>query len=156
MRPTRPSQDIKPLSEFRANVATFVEHVQATKRPLVLTQHGRSAAILLAVGLLGAIGWTASTGSANPPDAVKPLPLNLNPDAADPTVRVRGIGLRIAPPDGQEWRTAMIDPPFFPVSTPQAFYELLLASTSTDPDAMKTFAGRHPEFAAFGACAPPP
>jgi len=49
MRKSRPSQDIKPLSEFRANVATFVEHVQATKRPLVLTQHGRSAAILLAV-----------------------------------------------------------------------------------------------------------
>ncbi|MBA3342604.1 MAG: type II toxin-antitoxin system Phd/YefM family antitoxin [Gemmatimonadaceae bacterium] len=45
----RPSQDIRPLSEFRANVATFVEQVQVTRRPLVLTQHGRSAAILLAV-----------------------------------------------------------------------------------------------------------
>src|SRR5450432_2630147 len=49
MRSGRPSQDIRPLSEFRANVATFVEQVQTTKRPLVLTQHGRSAAILLAV-----------------------------------------------------------------------------------------------------------
>ena len=49
MRRGRPSQDIRPLSEFRASVATFVEHVQATQRPLVLTQHGRSAAILLAV-----------------------------------------------------------------------------------------------------------
>jgi prevent-host-death family protein len=49
MRKGRPSQDIRPLSEFRANVATFVEQVQVTKRPLVLTQHGRSAAILLAV-----------------------------------------------------------------------------------------------------------
>lgn len=49
MRKARPSQDIKPLSEFRANVATFVEQVQVTKRPLILTQHGRSAAILLAV-----------------------------------------------------------------------------------------------------------
>jgi len=49
MRSSRPSKDIRPLSEFRANVATFVEHVQATQRPLVLTQHGRSAAILLAV-----------------------------------------------------------------------------------------------------------
>jgi toxin ParE1/3/4 len=45
----RPSQDVRPLSEFRANVATFVEQVQVTGRPLVLTQHGRSAAILLAV-----------------------------------------------------------------------------------------------------------
>jgi len=49
MRKARPSQDIRPLSEFRANVATFVEQVQATRRPLILTQHGRSAAILLAV-----------------------------------------------------------------------------------------------------------
>ena len=37
------------MSEFRANVATFVEQVQTSKRPLILTQHGRSAAILLAV-----------------------------------------------------------------------------------------------------------
>ena len=49
MSSNRPSQDIRPLSEFRASVATFVEQVQSTQRPLVLTQHGRSAAILLAV-----------------------------------------------------------------------------------------------------------
>ncbi len=74
-----------------------------------------------------------------------------NPDAPDATVRVRGMGLRISTPDGQEWRTAMIDAPVFPVSTPQAFYGLLLASASKDPDAMKTFAAAHPEIAAFGA-----
>lgn len=49
MRSGRPSQDIRSLAEFRASVAAFVEQVQATQRPLVLTQHGRSAAILLAV-----------------------------------------------------------------------------------------------------------
>lgn len=49
MRRSRPSQDIRPLSEFRANVASYVEHVQSTQRALVLTQHGRSAAILIAV-----------------------------------------------------------------------------------------------------------
>ena len=76
-----------------------------------------------------------------------------NPDAADATVRVRGLGLRISTPDGQQWRTAMIDLPFFPVSTPQAFYGLQIASASKDPDAMKTFAGEHPEFQAFGAWA---
>jgi catalase len=63
------------------------------------------------------------------------------------------MGLQISTPDGQEWRSAMIDPPIFPVSTPQAFYGLLLASASKEPDAMKTFAGAHPEFAAFGAWA---
>jgi catalase len=76
-----------------------------------------------------------------------------DPNAPDATVRVRGMGLRISTPDGQEWRTAMIDPPFFPVSTPQAFYEHLVASASKDPNAMKTFAGVHPEIAAFGAWA---
>src|SRR5271154_2309569 len=76
-----------------------------------------------------------------------------DPNAPDATVRVRGMGLQIVTPDGEVWRTAMIDPPFFPVSTPQAFYELLLASASKDPNAMKTFAGAHPEIAAFGAWA---
>ena len=74
-------------------------------------------------------------------------------NAPDATVRVPGMGLQVSTPDGQEWRGAMIDPPFFPVSTPQAFYELLIASGSKDPDAMKTFAGAHPEIAAFGAWA---
>jgi catalase len=73
------------------------------------------------------------------------------PNAPDATVRVRGLGLRIATPDGQEWRTAMIDPPFFAVSRPQGLYDLLIASASKDPNAMKTFAGAHPEIAAFGA-----
>ena len=36
-------------------------------------------------------------------------------DAPDATVRVRGLGLRISTPDGQEWRSAMVDPPIFPV-----------------------------------------
>jgi catalase len=76
-----------------------------------------------------------------------------DPNAPDATVRVRGMGLQISTPDGQEWRAAMITPPFFAVSTPQAFYELLLASSSKDPNAMKTFAAAHPEIAPFGAWA---
>ena len=42
-------QDIKPLSELRANAASIVQQVRDTKRPLILTQHGRSAAVLLDV-----------------------------------------------------------------------------------------------------------
>jgi catalase len=76
-----------------------------------------------------------------------------DPTAPDATVRVRGMGLSISTPDGQEWRTAMIDSPVFPVSTPQAFYELLLASASKDTSAMPTFAAAHPEIAAFGTWA---
>jgi catalase len=73
-----------------------------------------------------------------------------DPNAPDATVRVRGLGLMITTPDGQEWRMAMIDPPFFPVATPQAFYDLLIASSSKDPNAMPTFAKANPEIAKFG------
>jgi catalase len=73
-----------------------------------------------------------------------------DPKAPDATVRVRGMGLQISTPDGEVWRMAMINPPFFPVATPEAFYELLQTSHSKDPDAPKTFAAAHPEFAAFG------
>ena len=77
-----------------------------------------------------------------------------DPKAPDATVRVRGLSLRIVAPDGSEWRSAMIDAPFFPVATPQAFYGLLQASANkSDPDAMKNFAAAHPELGNFGAWA---
>jgi antitoxin YefM len=41
--------DIKPVSEFRANAAELIEHVKTSQRPLVLTQRGRSTAVVLAV-----------------------------------------------------------------------------------------------------------
>lgn len=47
----RPSTDVRPVTEFRANASAFLEQVQRTKRPVVLTQHGRSAAVLLDVGV---------------------------------------------------------------------------------------------------------
>jgi catalase len=74
-------------------------------------------------------------------------------NAADATVRVHGLGLQISTPDGQEWRSAMIDAPVFAVSTPQSFYELLMASKDKDPNAMKRFVAAHPEFAAFAGWA---
>jgi antitoxin YefM len=43
------AEDIRPLSEFRSNVAAVVEQVRDTKRAVILTQHGRSAAVLLDV-----------------------------------------------------------------------------------------------------------
>jgi catalase len=76
---------------------------------------------------------------------------NLN--APDGTVRVRGMGLQITAADGQVWRSAMIDAPFFPVSTPQALYGLTVASGSKDPNAMKNFVAAHQELATFGGWA---
>lgn len=49
MRRIQLDQDVQPLSEFRANVASFIEKVRSTKRPLVITQHGKSAAVMLDV-----------------------------------------------------------------------------------------------------------
>ncbi len=43
-------QDIRPLSEFRAGVASFIKQVHDTKRPLVITQHGKGVGVLLDVG----------------------------------------------------------------------------------------------------------
>src|ERR1700751_5730025 len=70
-------------------------------------------------------------------------------NAADAMVRVGGVGIQITTPDGQQWRSAMIDAPIFPVSTPQAFYDLLKASGSKDPNAMKNFIAANPGFLTF-------
>ena len=43
-------QDIKPMSEFRLGVASFIKQVHDTKRPLVITQHGKGVGVLLDVG----------------------------------------------------------------------------------------------------------
>lgn len=45
----RVDEDIRPLSEFRAGVATFVKQVHETRRPMVLTQRGRGVAVLVNV-----------------------------------------------------------------------------------------------------------
>jgi catalase len=74
-------------------------------------------------------------------------------NADDAKARVRGLGLMISTPDGQEWRMAMIDAPFFPVATVEAFRDLQIASASKEPDAIPKFAGAHPEFATFGGWA---
>jgi catalase len=98
-----------------------------------------SRASLLSTGSYPVIGrFNLGTADISEPDA-KP--------------RARGLSLQILGPDGSEWRTAMITAPFFPVSTPEAFYALLQASRSKEPGAMRAFAAAHPEIARFGAWA---
>ncbi|OBB93349.1 catalase [Mycobacterium sp. 852002-40037_SCH5390672] len=76
------------------------------------------------------------------------------PDQADKLDTVRGLGLLFDGPDGRQWRTAMINIPVFPDSTPQGFYDRLLASKPVpgtgkpDPQQMAAFLQRHPETAA--------
>ena len=42
-------EDIQPLSEFRSKTAHYFENLKKTKRPLIITQNGKSAAVLLHV-----------------------------------------------------------------------------------------------------------
>ena len=73
------------------------------------------------------------------------------PYAADVPVAVRGLGLQFSLPDGELWRTAMINLPVFPFRTPEAFYEQLIASKpdpqtgKPDPAKVQAFLERHPE-----------
>jgi prevent-host-death family protein len=49
MSKVRVDEDIRPLSEFRAEVASFVKYIHETRRPMVLTQRGRGVAVLMDV-----------------------------------------------------------------------------------------------------------
>lgn len=42
-------EDIRPLSDVRAGIASFVKQVNETGRPVVLTQRGRGVAVLVGV-----------------------------------------------------------------------------------------------------------
>src|SRR5271154_3367488 len=67
-----------------------------------------------------------------------------NPFAPDSGSAPHGLGLQFPLPDGELWRTAMIQLPVFPFRTPEAFYENLLAS---DPAKKEAFRASHPETA---------
>lgn len=63
----------------------------------------------------------------------------------------RGLGLSFSLPNGEQWRTAVISFPLFPVRTPEIFFERLLAfkqdpaTGKPDPAQVKAFEERHPE-----------
>ena len=73
------------------------------------------------------------------------------PDQADKPDTIRGLGLLFQPPNGQQWRTAMVNVPVFPDSTPRGFYERMLAfkplpgTGKPDPHRTAAFLDRHPE-----------
>ncbi len=47
MQKLKIGQDIKSLSEVRNGMAAFIKQVHETKRPLVITRKGKSAAVLI-------------------------------------------------------------------------------------------------------------
>lgn len=40
------AEDVTPLTEFRTKAADLLEKIKKTRRPLILTQRGRSAAVV--------------------------------------------------------------------------------------------------------------
>jgi catalase len=73
-----------------------------------------------------------------------------DPNVADAPNMVRGLGLLFWLPDGEQWRTAMVNLPVFPFQTPQDFYDNLVASQpdprtgKPDPEKMAAFGASHP------------
>lgn len=49
MRNIRVRDDVIPLTELKAKTAEVVRRVQESGRPVLVTRHGRSAAVLLSV-----------------------------------------------------------------------------------------------------------
>jgi prevent-host-death family protein len=47
MKRLKVNEDIRPMSEFRTSIASFLRQVHDTKRPLIITQHGKGVAVLL-------------------------------------------------------------------------------------------------------------
>lgn len=78
-----------------------------------------------------------------------------NPSTPDTGVPVRSLALQLSSDDGQVWRTGMNNPPVLAISTPEAFYQQVLAMTpdpatgKADPARMQAFFAAHPESAAF-------
>jgi len=46
MQPINLKEDVQSLSEFRSGVSSYIQQVTETKRPLLITQHGKGVAIL--------------------------------------------------------------------------------------------------------------
>jgi prevent-host-death family protein len=47
VRAVRFSEDVRPITDLKTKAADIVEHVQHTRRPVLLTRRGRGVAVLL-------------------------------------------------------------------------------------------------------------
>ena len=75
------------------------------------------------------------------------------PYVADSPGMIRSLAVLFKLPDGEEWRTAMINIPVFVVNSVDGFHDLMLASApdpatgKPDPTKMSAFLAKHPETA---------
>jgi len=74
-----PSQDVRPVTEFRAHASAFLQQIRDTKRAVILTQHGRCAAVLLDVAvyedLLGELALLRERRGHDRHDQLPPAPV---------------------------------------------------------------------------------
>jgi len=81
-----PSQDVRPVTEFRAHASAFLQQIRETKRAVILTQHGRCAGVLLDVevyeDLLGELALLRENRGRDrhPAPAPAPAPESAAPD----------------------------------------------------------------------------
>jgi len=74
-----------------------------------------------------------------------------NPYVTDSPDAVLALALQFTQPDGEQWRTAMINLPVFPFKDPQSFYDNMVAGIpdpnthKPDPEKIKAFLAAHPE-----------
>ncbi len=47
MKPLQLSEDVLPIGEFKAHVSQVVRQLRQSQRPVVITQNGRPAAVLI-------------------------------------------------------------------------------------------------------------
>ena len=50
MKRLKVNEDIRPMSEFRTGITAFLKQIHDSKRPLIITQHGKGVAVLLDAG----------------------------------------------------------------------------------------------------------
>lgn len=73
------------------------------------------------------------------------------PCAPDGNAVVRGLGLLFTLPNGEQWRTAMVNIPVFLDSNPQNFIDRLVVSKpdpstgKPDPEKLRAYLAKHPE-----------
>lgn len=64
MRPVRVSEDIVPVSAFKAQAAEWLKRIAETGQPLVITQNGKAAGVLLSPAQFDALSERAQFRAA--------------------------------------------------------------------------------------------
>lgn len=96
-----------------------------------------SKAVVFASGRVPVVGRIAFAGGM--------------PYVGDAPGMVRSLAVLFKLPDGEEWRSGMVNLPVFPVNSVEGLYDLLLASApdptthKPDPAKMSAFFAKHPE-----------